>query len=320
MRIPADLWVGAYPVTQAEYRAVLGSLPESLFAGQDRRPVDSVSWLDAVIFCNLLSARDGYEPYYKIQGERVRIEGGTGYRLLTEAEWEYAARGGGTGRYGVTDDAAVLDRFAWYAENSSNQTHEVGLKEPNAFTFTTCSATSGSGAGIGIPATGTAVRSDGDRRPRRPGSRNRARAARRLLELGSAIPALRRQDPVHADGPAALLLRLPRWRGRLKRRRTSQRKRSVQFVNVLSAMGGVADERSASQVNNEIEVFQRQLADQDGHFIRDLHHIHRATSSADGQTNGFVQGGFRDADAGSDRFGRHLRQPQPLDERGRQRK
>ena len=131
--IPSDLWVGAFPVTQAEYRAVLGSLPESIFASVDRRPVDSVSWVDAVIFCNLLSARDGQDPFYKIQGERVRIEGGTGYRLLTESEWEYAARGGGTGRYGATDDALSLDRFAWYAENSGNQTHEVGLKEPNGF-------------------------------------------------------------------------------------------------------------------------------------------------------------------------------------------
>jgi formylglycine-generating enzyme required for sulfatase activity len=133
MRILEDFWVGAYPVTQAEYLAVLGSLPDSLFTGQDRRPVDSVSWLDAVIFCNVLSIHDGYAPYYKIQGERVRIEGGTGYRLLSEAEWEYGARAGGTGRYGVTDDSAALDRYAWYADNSSNQTHEVGLKEPNAF-------------------------------------------------------------------------------------------------------------------------------------------------------------------------------------------
>ena len=86
-----------------------------------------------MIFCNLLSIRDGFDPFYKIQGERVRIEGGTGYRLLTEAEWEYAARAGGDARFGVTDDPAALDRFAWYADNSSNQTHDVGLKEPNAF-------------------------------------------------------------------------------------------------------------------------------------------------------------------------------------------
>jgi formylglycine-generating enzyme required for sulfatase activity len=133
VQIPSDFWVGAFPVTQAEYRAVMGSLPDSIFVGQDRRPVDSVSWLDAVTFCNILSARDGLEPYYKTQGERVRIEGGDGYRLLTEAEWEFAARAGGTRRYGATDDSAALDRCAWYAENSGNQTHEVGLKQPNAF-------------------------------------------------------------------------------------------------------------------------------------------------------------------------------------------
>ena len=133
VRIPSDLWIATCQVTQAQFRAVMGSLPESIFSGHDKRPVDSVSWLDAVIFCNLLSVRDGFQPYYRIQGERVRNEGGTGYRLLTEAEWENAARGGATGRYGATDDVSVLNQIAWYAENSANQTHFVGVKEPNAF-------------------------------------------------------------------------------------------------------------------------------------------------------------------------------------------
>jgi formylglycine-generating enzyme required for sulfatase activity len=133
VQIPAEYWVGAYPVTQAEYRAIVGRLRESLFSGNDRRPVDSVSWLDAVIFCNLLSVHDEIAPYYRIQGERVRALGGPGYRLLTEAEWEYAARAGGRARFGPTDDPAALDRFAWYADNSCNQTHDVGEKEPNAF-------------------------------------------------------------------------------------------------------------------------------------------------------------------------------------------
>jgi serine/threonine protein kinase len=132
VRIPTPFFAQVHPVTQAEYRAVVGTLPGSLFVGEDRRPVDSVSWLDAIIFCNLLSARDEFDPYYRIQGERVRALGGSGYRLLTEAEWEYAARGGGPGRFGATDNPADLGRFAWFAENSQNQTHEVGLKEPNA--------------------------------------------------------------------------------------------------------------------------------------------------------------------------------------------
>jgi formylglycine-generating enzyme required for sulfatase activity len=133
VRIPTPFFAQVHPVTQAEYRAVVGALPGSLFVGEDRRPVDSVSWLDAIIFCNLLSARDDFDPYYRIQGERVRLLGGSGYRLLTEAEWEYAARGGGAGRYGVTDNPAELGRVAWFAENSDNQTHEVGLKDPNGF-------------------------------------------------------------------------------------------------------------------------------------------------------------------------------------------
>ena len=68
VHIPAPFFVGVHPVTQAEYRAVVGTLPGSLFVGEDRRPVDSVSWLDAVIFCNLLSAGTSST---RITGSRV---------------------------------------------------------------------------------------------------------------------------------------------------------------------------------------------------------------------------------------------------------
>jgi serine/threonine protein kinase len=133
VKIPAPFFVQVHPVTQAQYRAIVGTLPASVFTGEDRRPVDSVSWLDAVIFCNLLSVYDELKPYYRIQGERVSTLGGAGYRLLTEAEWEYTSRGGGRGRYGVTDNTAELGRFAWFEENSEYRTHDVGLKEANGF-------------------------------------------------------------------------------------------------------------------------------------------------------------------------------------------
>ena len=180
-----------FQVTQAQYRAVMGSLPESIFAGHDRRPVDSVSWLDAVIFCNLLSVRDGYEPYYKIQGERVRIEGGTGYRLLTEAEWEYAARGGGTGRYGATDDASCSDRnrvvCREFGESNARRRHQRAQR-----VFPPRHARQRLGVVLGLVFPRRLHRSSRSQgRPERPGARLRARAAWRVLELGSAIAALR---------------------------------------------------------------------------------------------------------------------------------
>ena len=78
---------------------------------------------------------------------------------------------------------------------------------------------------------------------------------------------------------------------------------SIQFVDMFPAVGGIADQRSAAEVHHEIEMFQRQLADQDGHIIRDFHHIHRAASPPDGQPDGLVKGGLGDANAAADLLG-----------------
>jgi len=104
-----SLSIGKYEVTQAQYRAVTGMNPSS-FKGDDL-PVDSVSWNDAVEFCNKLSRTTG-----------------RAYRLPTEAEWEYAARAKTTGPF-----AGDADAIAWYDANSGNRTHPVGQKEPNGF-------------------------------------------------------------------------------------------------------------------------------------------------------------------------------------------
>ncbi|ONM48877.1 formylglycine-generating enzyme family protein [Nocardia donostiensis] len=119
--------IAAFPVTQELYALVTGSSP-SVTAGA-QMPVESVSWWDAVRFCNALSERDGLTPAYHVaaDGENIRWDtSADGYRLPTEAEWEHACRAGTTEpRYGP------LDEIAWYRANSGEQLHEVGGKQPN---------------------------------------------------------------------------------------------------------------------------------------------------------------------------------------------
>jgi formylglycine-generating enzyme required for sulfatase activity len=126
----SSFYVGKYEVTQKEWVAVMGSNPSS-FKGDDN-PVESVSWLDAVDFCNRLSAKEGLQPCYTISGTSVSCDfSKNGYRLPTEAEWEYAAKGGGSSRgytYAGGNDAGSV---AWYDDNSGRTTHAVGGKQAN---------------------------------------------------------------------------------------------------------------------------------------------------------------------------------------------
>ena len=132
VRITRPFYLGKYEVTQAEYGAMMGDNP-SYFKGKPKNPVENVSWLDAVRFCNQLSKWEGLKPFYEISGETVRVPdwNGTGYRLPTEAEWEYACRAGTATRYSFGDDEASLGEFSWFYGNSDLRTPEVGQKRAN---------------------------------------------------------------------------------------------------------------------------------------------------------------------------------------------
>jgi formylglycine-generating enzyme required for sulfatase activity len=130
VRITRPFYLGATEVTQGQYQAVTGQNP-SFFRGSSDAPVERVSWNEAVAFCNKLSEREGLKPRDPT-GEDPKSEG-EGYRLPTEAEWEYACRAGTSTRYSFGDDAAKLGDFGWFGRNSRNSTHDVGRKRPNAW-------------------------------------------------------------------------------------------------------------------------------------------------------------------------------------------
>ena len=107
-------WLASTEVTQEQYRSVVGKNPSTAdYKGVsllgDDLPVQTVSWLDAVQFCNALSTSEGLTPAYRVAGEAVSWDrSSTGYRLPTEAEWEYAARAGTSTRWAGTDSEASL--------------------------------------------------------------------------------------------------------------------------------------------------------------------------------------------------------------------
>lgn len=112
----ASFALGKYPVTQGQWKQVMGNNPSFCSNGGDRCPVENVSWDDAQAFIQKLNQQTGHT-----------------YRLPSEAEWEYACRAGSTGQWCFGDDESQLTHYAWYDNNSGGKTHPVGEKKANAF-------------------------------------------------------------------------------------------------------------------------------------------------------------------------------------------
>ena len=163
----SDFYIGKYDITQKEWTDVMGDNP-SRFKG-DNLPVETVSWYDSIEYCNKRSLKEGLRPYYNINKVRkdpnnrpdpkfgdldttkwtvTLNKDANGYRLPTEAEWEYAASGGQLSRGYIYSGSDAVDEVAWYWRNAGdrtlsgawnwpsieqnhNQTKPVGAKKPN---------------------------------------------------------------------------------------------------------------------------------------------------------------------------------------------
>lgn len=153
-----SFYIGKYQVRQSEYEAIMGYNPSTEYYDYgfgDDYPVNQVNWYDAIKYCNLRSMNEGLMPVYSVSGSTDPEDWGevpylgedglsdpiwdaaicdwsaNGYRLLTEAEWEYAARGASNDPDYLYSGSDTIDDVAWYGINSESTMHPVGGKAAN---------------------------------------------------------------------------------------------------------------------------------------------------------------------------------------------
>ena len=126
--VVSSFYIDKHLVTQAEYQRVLGKNPSRWKAGEN--PVEQVRWSDAVRYCNARSRLEGLEACYDLQRWECDFDA-NGYRLPTEAEWEYACRAGTKTAYYFGNSPSKLKDHAWFKDNSGSKPRPVGQKKPN---------------------------------------------------------------------------------------------------------------------------------------------------------------------------------------------
>ena len=115
-------------VTQEQFARL--ELPDPSHFKNPRNPAEQVTWVQAIVFCNRRSEAEGLKPCYDEETLECNYQA-SGYRLPTEAEWEYACRAGTNGAYSCGDDSRKLGEHAWFAGNAAKRTHPVAQKRPN---------------------------------------------------------------------------------------------------------------------------------------------------------------------------------------------